>query len=346
MDDVYTVNGITADGFPDSYAGAYINKNMDLVVLMTESTASTDRSLSAGQIAIMQAAGSDDLVFSTAAFSYSTLVSLMNNIYQYLESNRNGMDGFYIVRYALDDYNNCVVVGLASNTLECRTAFSEIISNSDALVFESADPNGYSLAYATLFPGSPIGTRNGKTASIGYRGLITYNNTPTYGFITAGHAFQHEDEDAVKSTDPNTVYGTVRWLSTSGNVDAAFVASDLEIGDRILFADATLKNSVDVTLAQGRPVAKSGFKTKISTGTVKYISEGVSFDGKNYYDLGVSNYTCDKGDSGGIVYSTRTSNNLIVGICQGKYTIIDNTQYSYFCKALNINRRFGISLYS
>ena len=27
-------------------------------------------------------------------------------------------------------------------------------------------------------------------------------------------------------------------------------------------------------------------------------------------------------------------------------TIIDNTQYSYFCKALNINRRFGISLYS
>ena len=52
---VYTVSGITAEGFPDVYAGAYVNKDMNLVVALTEDCISTSRNLIAGQTEIYEA---------------------------------------------------------------------------------------------------------------------------------------------------------------------------------------------------------------------------------------------------------------------------------------------------
>lgn len=125
MDDVYTVSGITADGFPDAYAGAYINENMDLVVLMTESAA---------------AANSEDLIFSTAKYSYSELVSIMDDILQYLKrSQANADDGFLIVSYCIDDQNNRVIVGLSDISDACIASFKEKVCDSPAVSFELED---------------------------------------------------------------------------------------------------------------------------------------------------------------------------------------------------------------
>lgn len=80
--DIYTVGGISAEGFPRTFAGAYINKNLDLVVLMTEDTIQTKATLAYAEDTILQATGTDQLIFSTAEFSYSDLVSLMSCSYK------------------------------------------------------------------------------------------------------------------------------------------------------------------------------------------------------------------------------------------------------------------------
>ena len=103
--EVYTVSGITAEGFPEFFAGAYTNQYLDLVVLLTEDSITTSLDVSYAQEAICTAAGTDNIVFATAQYSYRTLVSLMNEIFQYVECGRNNSDGFGIVSYSLDDFN-------------------------------------------------------------------------------------------------------------------------------------------------------------------------------------------------------------------------------------------------
>lgn len=156
-EDRYTVNGISAEEFPDSFAGAYINSNSDLVVLVSENKTKNINDLSSAQSEILKAANSEDVIFISAKYSYRELVSLMDDIYQYLKSGRNGTDGFEIVDFSIDDFNNCVCVGLASNTSESQTAFSQAIKSSDAIIFKYSDPEGFELTDSVQKKATQIG---------------------------------------------------------------------------------------------------------------------------------------------------------------------------------------------
>ena len=63
-DDSYTVSGIAESGFPDFYAGAYVNQNQNLVVLISDDHAGTAASLAASEQMIAAAAGSSDLIYA------------------------------------------------------------------------------------------------------------------------------------------------------------------------------------------------------------------------------------------------------------------------------------------
>ena len=339
--DIYTVSGISAEGFPRTFAGAYINRNLDLVVLMTEDTIQTRAMLACAEDTMLQATGTDQLIFSTAEFSYSDLVSLMDDIYQYLKTGRNGEDGFYIVHYSLDDYNNRVLVGLASDSEECRTSFQNTIGNSDAFAFESANASGYEFT-AFLQPGAPL-----RGGSAGFRVRKYENGSYIYGFVAAAHCFA-PGEEVYSGVDGSLFgYASPNLHQREGNIDAVFVVSDESFGERIRYSgDEHLRSGIDTNLAQGHTVSKSGKTTQVTTGVIEYASRGFTWDKKNYYDFGVSDYACDKGDSGGIVYTTRSGNNWIAGIVNGRYRLEDDGEiHSFFCKAINITSAFGLSLY-
>lgn len=87
---VYTVSGIPAGGFPESYAGAYVNPDLNLVVLLSSDTIKSRTSLATSQKLLSDAADSSSLIYATAQYSYNDLVSAMNDIHQY---HLNKVDG-------------------------------------------------------------------------------------------------------------------------------------------------------------------------------------------------------------------------------------------------------------
>lgn len=140
-----------------------------------------------------------------------------------------------------------------------------------------------------------------------------------------------------------------------GNLDAVFVATyglegtDWVFGDRIYYSeDEYLRSGIDTNLAQGNSISKSGRKTKVTRGIVEYSSGAYDYDGEHFFDFGVANYDASNGDSGGIVYTTRSGNNWIAGIHTGTGFLTepdDNRLHAVFCKAINITPTFGLSLY-
>ena len=341
QEDTYTVNGIASDGFPASYAGAYVNEDMNLVVLLAESEISTTAALASSEAAIAQATGEESVVYASAKYSYRELVSVMDEIYQYTKLPEDQMDPrFSVVSYGLDDYNNCVTVGLEALNPESIAAFQEVVCDSAAITFEFAEPMEF---YLTLNPGIRIDNQDSGTyGSLGYRCSTTLNGKTVYGFVSAAHCFDTGDAVGVVNS---TVATATSKRQLGGKMDAVFcqVTSGNSVGTTIASGGGTLKNGVDANLAQGNPISKSGISTGITSGTVTKISVSIIESDTNTQVTDVifsADLTAAHGDSGGIVYSTRTGSNYVAGIITG-----GNSSGSYGSKAININTGLGLSMY-
>ena len=335
----YTVSGITAEGFPNYYSGAYINENLDLIVLLSENAIRTERTLQASQLGIAALADSNDIIYASAEYSYSHLVSLMDDIYQYLKlPDELKEDGFSIVYYFIDDYNNCVTVGLEDIGTNNITAFKNTISDSDALCFVVANSDNYETD-ALLEPGQAF-----ASFSLAFRACKTTGNNVQYGFITAAHAVPPNTFLTIGNVLLAVSSASGNGWQNSGNLDAVFCYFDPyyssnDFGTTIAYINQTLHSGIDAALAKGNPIRMVGQMTqKKGTGTV----ESLSFADSSglYTDFIASNYTRANGDSGGIVISNRTSNNWISGVHHGTIG-----GYSVYTKAINITTVFGLSLY-
>lgn len=343
----YTVNGITADGFHDAYAGAYINSNLELVVLLSENVTTNAKALSTSQHLISEAANDNNLIFSSTTYSYKYLVSLMDKIYQYIQSGRNGEDGFFISSYSLNDYENCIMVGLESTDSMCINAFKMTLGMSPVYRFIKASSIGL-CADAGLNPG--VGLSNGSAA---FRAVKRESSRNLYGFVTAAHVANSTVYDAdgykIGLVHPDM------W-KRSGNLDATFVVTPNDtayttFGTQIYDTTRTLTSGIDVNLAQGSPVLKSGKETGATYGVITNASFSFTSTDFNtdFSDFYLAKYDSAGGDSGGIVVSTRTGTNWIAGVHHGHYKkdYFDPQlrNQSVFCKASNITREFNISLY-
>lgn len=339
--DVYTVNGIPAEGFPEYYAGAYVNKNLNLVVLLAEDYIATDAKLRSSQQEISSATSSESLVYTSATFSYSNLVGVMNDIFQYTktsigaEENQLSTHPFCIEYYAIDDYNNRVIVGLNNTSEATIQSFKNLVTDSPAIKFVACESMDSTLDIS-VNPGSGL-----DIGSAAFRVNKYENNAYTYGFIASGHCYNLGDEVKVGST---VVADVVDW-QCSGNIDAVFCAlrSNHTAGTTIFYIGGTLRDGIDVNLAQGNPLRMIGAKTQGgagSTGTVELSSYSYQSTTHNtyFYDLMASNYERAGGDSGGIVISTRTGYNWIAGVHRGQHG-----EFSIFTKAQNITNGFGLT---
>ena len=333
-DDVYTVSGIPAGGFPDSYAGAYVNQDLNLVVLLSENSINSQNSLVESQRALSSAADSS-LIYTTAKFSYNDLVSAMNDIHQYhLTGNVTDSNALFSIKYfAIDDYNNCVTVALDDTSASSIESFKDLVSDSPVIRF-ICDTSTDTTEDLSLRPGGAI-----DMGSVAFRIYKQQGTNFIQGFLTAAHCYDVGDTVYVGSTAVADASSSRQY---GGNMDAVFcpIRSGHSVGTSIAYIGGTLRNAIDANLAQGHPVTMVGQTTQGETGTVQSISYSYTYSPNNtyFYDLGAANYSRDSGDSGGIVISTRTGSNYITGVHRGAAN-----SYSLFSKAINITTGLNLT---
>lgn len=331
QENVYSINGIAPGGFPDYYAGAYVNKDLNLVVLLAEDSIKTNSSLASAQKAVSSATDNPSLIYSSAKFSYNELADVMNAIYQYKIANNSSVNGddapFTIHYYAIDDYSNRVVVALDDISAPSIESFKSLVCDSPAIDFVYSDPDSHAADHTVLKPGMAT-----DVGSIGFHVYKYENNKYVEGFVTAAHCYDPGISVKVNGTTVADAHATA-WQN-SGNIDAVFCVmrtNNNSFSNNISYIGGTLRDGIDAGLAKGHPVTMVGQTTKGNSGTVQSISAGYDINGIDFYDLALANYHSEPGDSGGIVISTRSGYNYIAGINKGT-----NGEYMAFTKAINI----------
>lgn len=333
QEDVYSVNGIPSGRFPDSYAGAYVNSDLNLVVQIKEDSAKTVSSLASSQQMLSAAADSSALIYTTAKFSYNDLVEAMDDVHQFqlsqLNKNRTtariNVPKFSVKYFAIDDYKNRVIVALDDISQDAIDSFKKEVSDSPVIEFV-LDKSSVSAEDATLNPGGAI-----DKGSVAFRVYKQVGNNYIEGFVTAAHCYDTDDPVYVG----NTIVADADVRQYGGNMDAVFcvLRPGHSAGTAISYIGGTLRSGIDANLAQGHPVTMVGQTTQGETGTVKSISYAYTYTPNNtyFYDLAAADYSRDGGDSGGIVISTRTGSNYIAGVHRGYHS-----PYALFSKAINI----------
>ena len=355
----YSVSGVYASQFPEYYAGAYINTDGQLVVLLVDTLTWTE--LNAAKVDVCQRAGSEDIIFGTAANSYSALVNAMSQVSDYMENNTTTASMAEIRSARINDYQNAVVAGIAtevstygldgSNTLNSIIeAQNDPLFNSSVIVFEEDN----SELLANINCGDKL-NGNGASFSAGFRAKYTNSSgSIVYGIVTCGHAF-------TGCTSAVSVIGGLEIIGTldptrntvSGDLDAAFIktSSSGAISNKVVDSNGTTYNISSTGIigpAMGGIVYMRGYATgSVQQGVVSDISAIKTLKDSQgniiatLSDIYGANYNSQPGDSGGIVFAyTSTNEYATAGVHIGS-----NDTGVFFTKALNIASEFGIWVY-
>ena len=315
----YTVNGIPAEGYPEYYAGAYINANYELVILVTDKSASTKK-------ALCDQAKDTSVVFQEASYSYPELISCMNDITCHW---RAGDEQFQPIKFAfIDDHGNRVVVGCTQLNAEYISFLRESLPGFNVITFVDCEDfgkevislestvNGYTAlcSYQSSVVPSSVGSL--PMFSYGCKAKKTVNGTTKYGFITAGHAVSVGEYVFPTPPSLNAAIGvcTASINQPSLGVDAAFVErtnSSYTLSNVIPSRPSYTLSTSYSSAAQGAAIYKCGSQTQESPGQVAIASFTVNVGGTYFYqDMVVATYNSVSGDSGSLVYSLNTSTHV------------------------------------
>ena len=198
------LNGLILSDYPDYYAGAYINSNGELVILLTNTKQD--------KIEAVKAFTRNSKINTVAAsYSYNELVAQKNSIFYAATSlcdqiidYRNPINDDLLklkasfVGVGVDEEKNQVVVCLTDISDANISAFRKYISDYKNVYFELSGP---AEEQATTMNAGRWININGGTGSIGYRSYVVQSDgTVVYGFTTAGHNSSYVGQ---------SVYGTV-----------------------------------------------------------------------------------------------------------------------------------------
>lgn len=347
-------NQISAD-YPDYYAGAYIDDDGELVVLVTDTSAATANKISG----ITQ---NTDIDVAYAPVSYNELeayqhliANAMMNIIETVNntgSSRVDSDmvalGESFIGVGIDEINNKVFVDLTDISDENIAAFRKYITDYENVAFEldmeydnsereqirahsqsqTLEVNGANAI--TLKAGYKINV-DSQAASIGYRCNLNGMN----GFVTAGHCIpaNYEVDKAYICYNGVEIGETKARRYQAGTVDAAFV----QVYDGVSVSNLTA----------GGPAMSNYFLTSMPTGMTVYMYGGVT-DATLTGEILGTNYICASdngflltdqlkieynrvtagGDSGGIVYTFLDNHYSIVGLHRGTRYKESNSNYN------------------
>lgn len=325
--------------YPDYYGGSYINEGK-LVINVYNGDSTVINNLKSK-------AQSNDIIIHPCNYSYNYLLGIMKKIRSFCASNRSNPLALNIDSYSLEDKENVVTVNLLSCTDADIKNFKENICNDSSISFVKA--NAPSVLLESVNPGEGLYyEKDGNThrSSVGYRCRINNVN----GFVTAGHSLEYAGIKVYKDFNGTSLYFGESTVSVQeGAVDAAFVKLYSGFNVTGVVGDSELY-PVAMTPAVGTVINLRSFNGH-AYGPITNINKEV-----NYKENGVIvetftglieanfNRMTIEGESGGVSYAidSSTKKRFTIGILHGGSTVENK---SYISKALEINKKLGITLY-
>lgn len=347
-------------GYPDYYAGAYLNSDGLLVVRVCDLTDTI-------RLDIQQRTGNPFILIEVAETSYNTLLSLKKTVTNYVENNPETPVASNLLSATVLDNTSTLEIGVKDSSAD---SVSEVLSavfpttrssglvNVISFVEEERNPvdsNANSIdpvaaiaptsATTTVYSGDRIDTDSGYM-SIGFPcRMKTSSGDYVYGFVTSAHGCVNNGE----ISHSGDVIGTVYEWKLDGRIDCAFVEmtnQDYSFPHKIkLYDEDTGETSIypvaigtNVSVAVGSSVYKDGATTNTTSGTVKSVDADLYFNDieKTITNMIKTSPMCEGGDSGGLGFmigtdsSTLKTSAIKFGIVEGNYSILGITTSSYF----------------
>ena len=314
--------------YPDSYGGAYINDDGQLVVYVTDET-QTPEVLS----------DNPTVIYAPCTYSYNELQSIMDELNAYKANHPDDAIAANFNEFGLYDSENRVIVKLDDLSEERIEEFKENVCDSDAIVFQQG--NGPVGTDANLNAGLKIFYSNGS-ASMGYR----VKRNGVVGFVTAGHAANSVGKSIRYGSSTGTIFASCQATQQRGNADAAFCAitNSSYSPTNTLYGTSNVLSTTISEPGVGTVINKIGAATGHTSGKVVSTNVTVTFsNGSTISNLTAADYTSAPGDSGCVVYSYigSTGARLTLGI----HTGASSNGIRYFTKANEINAALGTSRY-
>lgn len=317
----------TEPNYPDTYCGAYIDDNGELVIYVKGAETTRDAFVQNTEGLL----GGNNFRIKEATFSYNELVSLMNELNTYKDTHNNDVaNGFNY--YWLSDKSNNIVVELDYMSAENIAAFKAQVSDSPIITFKQAD--GPMMPEINMNPGQSI--RTVGSGSMGYRA----KKGGKVGFVSAGHMGNLNDIVYVG----DVAVGKIISKQASGKVEATFIEvtnSDYTPSNTINGTSNTLSTKTSKP-GVGTVINKCGASTGATSGKIISTNATITVSGVTYTDVTTADYSSAGGDSGGIVYSYVSSTNTRYTL--GTHSFSDGTTRS-FIKADNTNSALGLTRY-
>jgi len=378
------INSFWADyngGYPDYYAGAYINDSGRLIVQVCQIS---DDIISD----VQQRTGNNSISIEEAEHSYNTLIALKNQVTRYVSENPNSEITATLSSASICDDTNTLEIAVVDpsaattnailNELFPTTLSSFNLSSnpSSAISFVQEDKPEFptpagpeqkskdspiipTAASKTIYAGDPITTSSGYYLSVGFpcRRKLSSGNYE-YGFVTAAHGCAKNDTVSYDGT----VIGTVTEWKLDGRIDCAFVKMtdttyslphyinlyDENKGTRKVYPVAI---GAIVSVAVGSTVYKDGYTTNTTEGTVKSVSTDIYIGGRTLTDLIKTSAMSDSGDSGGLGFMIASDPNTLktsaikFGLVEAHTSILGIKTSSYFVNCTYIYKDMPVYSY-
>lgn len=320
-------------GYPDYYAGAYINDDDELTVLLTEQT---DAIINL----VKKASGNNDIKIQKASYSLNELEDLqriLGSVYQKLyvnpktaekkDSEDTQTSGGYqdlledLVGMYTDEENNKLVVEIRKLNDKKQEKFTELFGESPFIAFEEGSNFEWTAGWR---PGRAVFNAQGRL-STGYRCTYKTPNGIQYeGFATAGHGFT-SGQHAYTTAEGNPI-GKCMVSRFSGNNDVAFIRitdGSYDSSNELYYPDGD-GNVVKIEpreymkyAARGAKIYKVGSTTHWTSGRVISNSHMVLYRGTMVSNLLKTTALNLGGDSGGCAYMRIDGHTVAAGTMSG-----------------------------
>ena len=316
--------------YPDYIGGLYIDSDDNLVIQVVEQNIPDSQNIKYKNYeSIINVDKNAKMKY--VDYSYEELNEVYDTILNNFLGKVDNLTGLYV-----DVTSNRVVVELKELTDEKIDEFRKNVIDSSMVSFDKAT---IFEQISTVSPGGSFVSTNAKQGcSYGYRAKLPTGQT---GIVSAAHCFK-------SSGDSISEIGMVSSYQNTGELDAAFVinTSGATLSNIISGTTITLGADVNSSLAVGQSISKYGYKTGLTSGTIKSVN--YSYTGSNgtkYTKQIRAKLAATNGDSGGPAFQQSASNSskaTIVGIMHAANN--DRTE-SLITKASLINQHFALSTY-
>ncbi len=349
--------------YEDFYGGSYIDKNDNLVVCITDNEIKDE---------IDDIATDFDTDYQIVENSYNELADVQielgdiyTDLYDKFSYDSEKMEFLKsIVGIGINEESNKVEVDIYNLDNEKRNLYETLFGNFECVelvncqdTFKESSTHRPGRALYVVSKASDSTDLTTKRVSMGYRALYNSPSGKTiYGFTTCGHVVKDAVGGKIYTSSSCSVAIGIRYsYAYHDSVDASFIKliSGFDIGTSVRYSDSSGSTTGADSIAAYRymeSVAKGSIVYKVGSTTYKTSAEvtstnySITFNGVKFTNQTKTEYFCDSGDSGGMVYMYYNGKYLPVGLIKGSGYILWY-EYSYYTKASEVVRLLGVYPY-